>query len=99
MLQAPEPSDYVVATGVSHSVRQLVNAAFGHLDLDPARYVRRDERFVRPAELVNLVGDASKAQEQLGWAPSTTFSDLVSLMVDADLDLLASSDAAAPYLA
>ena len=52
-----EPSDYVVATGVAHSVRELVDIAFGHLDLDPARYVRRDERFMRPAELVNLVGD------------------------------------------
>jgi GDPmannose 4,6-dehydratase len=95
MLQRPEPEDYVIATGVSHSVRQLVNAAFDHLGLDPTRYVRRDERFVRPAELVNLVGDATKARELLGWEPQTPFGELVQLMVDADLELLASSGAAA----
>ena len=99
MLQAPEPSDYVVATGVSHSVRELVDAAFGCVGLDPSRYVRRDERFVRPAELVNLVGDASKARAELGWSATTTFEELIALMVDADLELLASSDAAATYLA
>jgi GDPmannose 4,6-dehydratase len=99
MLQAPEPADYVVATGVAHSVRELVHAAFGHLGLDPSQYVRRDERFVRPAELVNLVGDAGKARSELGWAPGTTFEELVALMVDADLELLASSEAAASYLA
>jgi GDPmannose 4,6-dehydratase len=99
MLQQDEPSDYVVATGVPHSVRELVNCAFGHLDLDPERYVRRDERFVRPTELVNLVGNASKARERLGWEPSTTFDELVQLMVDADLELLASSDAAASQTA
>src|SRR5204863_2553661 len=95
MLQQDEPSDYVVATGVPHSVRQLVNCAFGHLGLDAERYVRRDERFVRPAELVNLVGDASKARELLGWRPSVSFDELVQVMVDADLELLASSDTAA----
>jgi GDPmannose 4,6-dehydratase len=95
MLQQDEPSDYVVATGVSHSVRELVNAAFGHVGLDPSRYVRRDERFVRPTELVNLVGDASKARERLGWEPQTTFAELIQVMVDADLELLASSDTAA----
>jgi GDPmannose 4,6-dehydratase len=95
MLQQDEPEDYVVATGVAHSVRELVNCAFGCAGLDPERYVRRDERFVRPAELVNLVGDASKARERLGWQPSVSFDELVQLMVDADLALLASSDAAA----
>ena len=95
MLQQDEPSDYVVATGVPHSVRQLVNCAFGHLGLDAERYVRRDERFVRPAELANLVGDASKARELLGWQPSVSFDELVQVMVDADLELLASSDTAA----
>jgi GDPmannose 4,6-dehydratase len=95
MLQQDEPSDYVIATGVPHSVRELVHNAFGHLGLDPARYVRHDERFVRPAELVNLVGDASKAREQLDWEAHTTFEELIQLMVDADLELLASSDAAA----
>jgi GDPmannose 4,6-dehydratase len=97
MLQQDEPSDYVVSTGIPHSVRELVNCAFGHLDLDPERYVRRDERFVRPAELVNLVGDASKARARLDWQPSTTFDELVQLMVEADLELLASSDAAASH--
>jgi GDPmannose 4,6-dehydratase len=99
MLQQPEPSDYVVATGVSHSVRELVQAAFGHVGLDPSRYVRRDERFVRPAELVNLVGDPSKARERLGWQAQTPFAELIQLMVDADLELLASSDAATSQLA
>jgi GDPmannose 4,6-dehydratase len=99
MLQQPEPADYVVATGVSHSVRELVHAAFGHLGLDPTRYVRHDERFVRPAELVNLVGDPSKAHDRLGWQAQTPFEELIQLMVDADLELLASSDAAASQLA
>jgi GDPmannose 4,6-dehydratase len=94
MLQQDEPSDYVVATGVSHSVRELVDEAFGCVGLDPARYVHRDERFVRPAELVNLVGDASKARERLGWEPETKFEELIRVMVEADLELLASSDAA-----
>jgi GDPmannose 4,6-dehydratase len=94
MLQQPEPEDYVVATGVSHSVRELVNAAFAHVGLEPSRYVRHDERFVRPAELVNLVGDASKARDRLGWQAQTPFDDLIRLMVDADLELLAWGGAA-----
>jgi GDPmannose 4,6-dehydratase len=89
MLQEDEPEDYVVATGESHSVRELVDIAFGHVDLDPAEHVRQDERFMRPAEVDHLVGDYSKAREKLGWEPRTSFEELVRLMVDHDLELLA----------
>jgi len=88
MLQQDDPDDYVIATGEAHSVRDLVNVAFGHLDLDPERYVGTDPRFLRPAEVDQLVGDYSKAKERLGWEPGTNFEQLVRLMVDADMDLL-----------
>jgi GDPmannose 4,6-dehydratase len=94
MLQQDEPDDYVVATGVTHSVRELVQFAFRRVGLDPGRYVRTDERFIRPAELVNLVGDASKARERLRWQPRVTFEEVIGLMVDADLVLLAATGAA-----
>jgi GDPmannose 4,6-dehydratase len=84
MLQQDEPSDYVVATGTAHSVRDCVNVAFDHVGLDPADHVVLDERFLRPAEVDHLIGDASKAREQLGWVPRTTFEDMIRLMVDAD---------------
>jgi GDPmannose 4,6-dehydratase len=90
MLQQDAPDDYVVATGETHSVRDLVDIAFAHVDLDPSAHVRADPRFLRPAEVEHLVGDASKAREKLGWAPRTSFAELVTLMVDADLELLAS---------
>ena len=90
MLQQDEPEDYVVATGDTHSVRELVNVAFAHLDLEPADYVRTDPRFLRPAEVEHLVGDASKAGSKLGWRPRTSFAELVQIMVDADMELLAS---------
>ena len=90
MLQQDEPDDYVVATGETHSVRDLVDIAFAHVDLDPAEHIRTDPRFLRPAEVEHLVGDASKAREKLGWQPRTSFEELVRLMVDADLELLAS---------
>jgi GDPmannose 4,6-dehydratase len=90
MLQQDEPEDYVIATGVAHSVRELVEVAFGHLDLDPDQYVRTDERFMRPAEVDHLIGDYSKAKEKLGWEPRTSFEELVKLMVDSDLELLRS---------
>ena len=90
MLQQDEPDDYVVATGETHSVRELVEVAFGHLGLDPRQYVRQDPRFMRPAEVDHLVGDYSKAREKLGWEPRTSFDELVRLMVDHDLELLAS---------
>ena len=90
MLQQPEPDDYVIATGIAHSVRDLVNVAFDHVGLDPERYVSTDPRFLRPAEVDQLIGDHSKARERLGWQPRTSFEELVRLMVDADLELLAS---------
>ena len=90
MLQQDEPDDYVIATGEAHSVQELVDIAFGHLDLDPEEYVRIDERFMRPAEVDHLIGDYSKAKEKLGWEPRTSFEELVNLMVDSDLELLRS---------
>jgi GDPmannose 4,6-dehydratase len=90
MLQQDEPDDYVIATGEAHSVQQLVEIAFDHLDLDPEQYVRIDERFMRPAEVDHLIGDYSKAREKLGWEPRTSFEELVKLMVDSDVELLRS---------
>jgi GDPmannose 4,6-dehydratase len=89
MLQQDEPDDYVIATGEAHSVRELVEVAFAHAGLDPAKHIRIDPRFLRPAEVEHLVGDASKAREKLGWEPRTSFEEMVQLMVDADLELLA----------
>ena len=91
MLQQDEPDDYVIATGEAHTVRELVDVAFEHAGLDPADHVRIDPRFMRPAEVEHLIGDASKAREQLGWRPRTGFEDLVKLMVDADLEELAAA--------
>jgi GDPmannose 4,6-dehydratase len=88
MLQQDEPDDYVIATGEAHSVRELVELAFAHVGLDPERHVRIDPSFLRPAEVEHLVGDASKAREQLGWVPRTSFEEMVRLMVDSDLELL-----------
>jgi GDPmannose 4,6-dehydratase len=90
MLQQDEPDDYVIATGEAHSVRELVEVAFAHAGLDPDKHVRIDPRFLRPAEVEHLIGDASKAREKLGWTPRTSFEEMVRLMVDADLELLAS---------
>jgi GDPmannose 4,6-dehydratase len=78
----------VIATGKAHSVRELVRVAFEHAGLDPDQHVRIDPRFLRPAEVEHLIGDASKAHEKLGWAPRTSFEEMIRLMVDADLDLL-----------
>ena len=88
MLQQDQPDDYVIATGATHSVRRFCEVAFGHLDLDYTKYVVQDERFMRPAEVDLLVGDPSKARHRLGWQPETTFEQLVSMMVEADLELL-----------
>jgi GDPmannose 4,6-dehydratase len=88
MLQEDEPEDYVIATGEVHSVRELVEVAFDHVGLSPDQYVRIDERFLRPAEVEHLVGDASKARERLGWVPKTSFEEMIRRMVDSDLDLL-----------
>jgi GDPmannose 4,6-dehydratase len=89
MLQQDEPDDFVIATGETHSVRELVDLAFDQAGLDPKDHVRTDPRFLRPAEVEHLIGDYSKAREKLGWEPRTTFEELVRLMVDADLELLA----------
>jgi GDPmannose 4,6-dehydratase len=89
MLQQEEPSDYVVATGETHSVRELCELAFGRVGLDYKDHVVVDERFFRPAEVDLLVGDASRARQTLGWKPDVGFSDLVAMMVDADLEVVA----------
>ena len=89
MLQQDEPEDFVIATGEAHSVRELVSVAFERAGLDPDEYVRLDPRFLRPAEVEHLIGDATKARERLGWEPRTSFEDMVRLMVDADLEMLA----------
>lgn len=88
MLQQDEPEDFVIATGETHSVREFVTEAFAHAGLDWEEYVRIDPRYYRPAEVEVLVGDASKAQNILGWQPQRGFSELVRLMVDADIALL-----------
>ena len=88
MLQEDEPDDYVIATGEVHSVRELVEVAFDHVGLSPDQYVRIDERFLRPAEVEHLVGDATKAKEKLGWVPQTSFDEMIRRMVDSDLELL-----------
>ncbi|HZY02681.1 MAG TPA: GDP-mannose 4,6-dehydratase [Anaeromyxobacteraceae bacterium] len=87
MLQQPEPDDYVVATGESHSVRELCQEAFGLVGLDYQRHVEIDPRFYRPSEVDDLRGDASKARKVLGWKPRTSFKELVRLMVESDLRL------------
>jgi GDPmannose 4,6-dehydratase len=90
MLQRDVPDDFVVATGVSHSVRDCVRVAFEHVGLDPAGHVVVDDSLKRPAEVDQLVGDAARARAELGWAPTTGFEDLIRLMVDADLRRLSS---------
>jgi GDPmannose 4,6-dehydratase len=88
MLQQPEPGDYVVATGETHSIREMCERAFGRVNLDWHEYVRQDPRFMRPAEVDLLVGDASKAGQVLGWEPTISFEELVAMMVDADMNAL-----------
>jgi GDPmannose 4,6-dehydratase len=88
MLQQEEPDDYVIATGETHSVQALCEAAFGYLGLDWRAYVVCDAQYFRPAEVDLLVGDASKARERLGWEPTVGFEELIRLMVDADLKAL-----------
>ena len=88
MLQQPTADDYVVATGKSHSVRDLVEVAFGHAGLDWTRHVEVDPQFLRPAEVDHLIGSAAKARQILGWAPSVDFAGLVGMMVDSDIEKL-----------
>ena len=87
MLQAEEPDDFVICTGETHSVREFLDAAFGHLNLDWKEYVEIDPLYYRPAEVNMLLGDAGKARRVLGWEPKVTFEALVRLMVDHDLEL------------
>ena len=87
MMQAEKPDDYVIATGVTHSVREFLDAAFGYLDLDWNQYVEIDPRYYRPAEVDLLQGDPSKARRELGWEPRVSFQEMVKLMVDHDLEL------------
>ena len=87
MLQADEPDDYIIATGQQRSVRDFLDAAFGRLDLDWQDHVEIDPRYLRPAEVDLLVGDPSKARDKLGWEPKVGFEELVSMMVDHDLEL------------
>jgi GDPmannose 4,6-dehydratase len=85
MLQQKKPDDYVVATGENHSVKEFVELAFAEAGLDWKKYVTQDERYMRPADVPDLRGDASKAEKKLGWKPDTKFNDLVKMMVQADL--------------
>jgi GDPmannose 4,6-dehydratase len=88
MLQQPAPTDYVIGTGETHTVSELCEIAFGHVGLDWRRYVVVDPQFVRPAEVDALLADPSKARRELGWRPKTGFPELVTMMVDADLERL-----------
>ncbi|MGG6238281.1 GDP-mannose 4,6-dehydratase [Nodosilinea sp. AN01ver1] len=88
MLQQDTPDDYVVATGETHEVREFLELAFGHVNLNWQDYVAFDERYLRPAEVELLIGDPSKAKAKLGWEPTVTFEELVHLMVEADLQAL-----------
>jgi len=85
MLQRPEPADYVIGTGTTHAVQDLVEVAFGHAGLDWREHGRIDPAFRRPAEVDLLQADPARAREELGWSPTVAFPDLVRMMVDADL--------------
>jgi GDPmannose 4,6-dehydratase len=87
MLQAPKPEDYVIATGETHTVRELLELAFNRLQLDWQKHVKIDTKYYRPTEVDLLIGDASKAKRDLGWEPKVRFQELVAMMVDADLAL------------
>jgi GDPmannose 4,6-dehydratase len=87
MLQQDQPDDYVVATGETHTVREFLDVAFGHLGLDWRDYVKIDPRYYRPTEVDLLIGDASKAKQRLGWTPKIGFRDLAIMMVEADLKM------------
>jgi len=91
MVQQERPDDYVIATGISHSVRDLVEVAFARVGLDWHKYVKVDPHLIRPAEVEHLIGDSTKARLQLGWQPSVDFAGLVHMMVDADLERVAAA--------
>jgi len=86
MLQQDEPEDYVIATGETHSIRELLEEAFSYVGLDWRKYLEIDQRYYRPAEVDLLIGDSSKAKGKLGWEAKTKFKDLVRLMIDADME-------------
>jgi GDPmannose 4,6-dehydratase len=88
MLQQDKADDYVIATNETHTIREFLDVAFGHVGLDWEKYVEIDPRYYRPAEVDLLIGDPAKAQKQLGWKPKTTFKELAELMVDADIEEL-----------
>ena len=93
IVQLGEGNDFVLATGETHTVREFVEAAFAHADLDWKQFVKHDPRYERPAEVDLLLGDASKAKKILGWEPKVRFHELVRIMVDADMDLLSRNPA------
>ncbi|MGA0093101.1 MAG: GDP-mannose 4,6-dehydratase [Chthoniobacterales bacterium] len=88
MLQADQPGDYVLATNETHTVKEFVEEAFGHVGLESEKYVKYDARYERPAEVDLLIGDPAKAKRELGWEPKVRFKELVQIMVDADLEML-----------
>ena len=88
MLQAEQPDDFVIATGETHSVREFLEAAFSYVDLDWQQYVKTDPQFLRPAEVDTLIGDATKARTTLDWKPTVSFTELVHMMVNNDLELV-----------
>jgi GDPmannose 4,6-dehydratase len=94
MLQQDKAADFVIATGESHSVRELVELAFSHVGLDWQNHVEIDQRFLRPAEVDLLIGDATRARRELGWSPEVNFSALVKMMVDADIERLTANPTA-----
>src|SRR3954447_17203825 len=91
MLQRDAAVDYVIATGVTHTIRHACNVAFAHVGLEPAKHVKTDPAFLRPAEVDQLVGDASKARAKLDWQPRVSFRELAEMMVDADLERLSTA--------
>jgi GDPmannose 4,6-dehydratase len=91
MLQQSEPDDYVIATGISHSVGELVEVAFGHAGLEWRKHVVMDPAFLRPAEVDHLIGDSAKGRSKLGWVPNVDFEGLIRMMVDADVARLSQS--------
>ena len=95
MLQQDQPQDYVIATGVSHSVRELVEIAFSRAGLDWRKYIHTDPALIRPAEVESLLGNSAKARAELGWTPSVDFKQLIEMMVDADLERVAAAAATA----
>lgn len=85
MLQQDKPQDYVISTGIAHSVREFAEIAFGFVGLDYKKYVKLDSELLRPAEVDHLLGDSSKARSELGWRPEVGFREMIEMMVEADL--------------